>query len=207
MVGDTSVLNRASFSFWGLGYELIVTFIMKKILRESIHDLQDYQQKVTEGLSECLQLYKPEEEYKELGVFLGCLEALVTVHHAHHWQTLGDNFYADHELFQRLYEESYDEVDGLGEKAVGLGSPALTNYFRLHKHHYAFFKCINMGEDPATESLKAEVTFVVLGELIMKVLKEQGLMTSGLEQTIGSILEKHESHIYLLKQRVNAHKE
>lgn len=92
----------------------------------------------------------------------------------------------------------------MGEKAVGLGSPALTNYFRLHRHHYSFFKCVNKGEDPATESLKGEVIFVVLGEVIVRLLKEQGLLTTGLEQTLGTILDTHESHIYLLKQRVNA---
>lgn len=76
-VWSTSLVNRR-----------LVT-IMRKQLRESIADLEDYRREVEEGLPECLKLYKEDEEYKELGVLLGCLEALGIMHHAHHWQTLG----------------------------------------------------------------------------------------------------------------------
>jgi hypothetical protein len=51
-------------------------------------------------------------------------------------------------------------------------------------------------------TLRGEELFVALGGLIMEELKQQGIMSPGLEQTIGNFLDKHEGHLYLLKQRV-----
>ena len=43
-------------------------------------------------------------KYAELGIFLDLLRALSLLHHTHHWQTMGSQFYGDHLLYQRLYD-------------------------------------------------------------------------------------------------------
>lgn len=175
---------------------------MRKHLKESLgSDYDSLKQEVVDGFKECLRLYEDDEEYKELGIMLGVLRALGIIHQSHHWQTLGSTFYGDHLLFERLYGAVQEEVDMLAEKAVGVGSPALTNYFRQLRHFYAFFKCVSGGEAPVKESLKAEKLFLILGELVMQKLEGEGKLTRGVEQALGNILDKHESHVYLLKQR------
>ena len=39
---------------------------------------------------------------------------------------------------------------------------------------------------------------------MMNLLKDKGLLSRGLEQLLGTILDNHESNVYLLKQRVKA---
>lgn len=142
------------------------------------------------------------EQYAELGVLLSCLRGLDVLHQSHHWQTLGPEFFADHQLFQRLYETVNAEIDELAEKAIGLGSIKLTNYFTQMHHVFLFLKLVNQHKPLVEESLRGEELFVALGGLIMEELKQQGIMSPGLEQTIGNFLDKHEGHLYLLKQRV-----
>ena len=50
-------------------------------------------------------------------------------------------------------------------------------------------------------SLAAEKAYVHIGEKLMDRLKEAGLLTRGLEQMLGNILDLHETHVYLLDQR------
>ena len=39
------------------------------------------------------------------------------------------------------------------------------------------------------------------GLFLRTILEEKNLLTRGLEQLIGNILDKHEEHLYLLQQR------
>ena len=65
----------------------------------------------------------------------------------------------------------------------------------------------NMQDAPALrlakKSMLAERSFQTAGAKLMDTLKERGLLTKGLEQCLGTILDTHETHIYLLKQRIN----
>jgi len=172
---------------------------MRKSLRESIYDYEDYQAPIKQMLEHCMQLHK--EEYSELGVFLGWLKALEVIHQSHHWQTSGGDSYGDHLLYQRLYEEVAPEFDSVGEKIVGVGGIHMTNYFALVYHMKVFMEGVSQGEELHVESYRAELMFVIAGEMIMNSLEKKGLLTRGVEQLIGSILDKHESHVFLLQQR------
>lgn len=164
-------------------------------------DYDEFSQKATLLIEQCASSYSIDEEYKELSILLGFLRSLGMIHHSHHWQTLGDSYFGDHLLYERLYKTIEGEVDVLGEKVVGVGSPALTNYFRQLLHMKTFMKAINQGDPLITESFRAEILFVLCGELIVKLLERSGLLTTGIEQAVGNILDKHEGHIYFLKQR------
>jgi hypothetical protein len=90
----------------------------------------------------------------------------------------------------------------LAEKLVGVGSIKLTNYFSHIKHIHDFLSLVNRGKPLIEESYRGECLFVAGGELVMEQLKQQGLVTTGVEQAIGNVLDKHEGSLYLLKQRV-----
>lgn len=153
--------------------------------------------------SEMIELFD-NHEYAPLAGFLCATEALQMVHHSHHWQTLGETFYADHQLFQKLYESVQADIDTLGEKLIGLSKePKLTNYFARMKGMQKFLDLVTTSESYTKVSFRAVKLYVKAGEMVMKSLEEAGLLSPGLEQTLGTILEKTEEHVYLLQQRIS----
>ena len=152
-----------------------------------------------------VNLFEP-SPYAQLAAFLAATEALQTIHHAHHWQTKGENFYGDHLLYQRLYETVLAEIDLVGEKLIGVSQDvSLTNYFKRVKAMEMFLKAVTHSDQPyVVVSHDAELTYARMGGELMDQLEQAGLLTRGLEQMLGNILDKHEEHIYLLEQRVHA---
>ena len=148
-------------------------------------------------------------KYAELGVYIDLLRALSLLHHTHHWQSQGSQFYGDHLLYQRLYELADGQIDGVGEKAVGLGSPELVMSRHSLENMRRYIEALedaDMMDAPALKmakrSLLAEKSFITAGEKLMDQLKSKGLLTRGVEQLLGTILDTHEGVLYLLKQRV-----
>lgn len=142
-----------------------------------------------------------EVDFWELGMLIGVLRALVITQHAYHWQSSGANYYADHTLYQRLYTESEEDIDGIAERAVGTGGRELTNYHHQLTTASFFMKAISHQKPLYEEALDGEQAFIKLVEFAMKSLKEKGQLSPGIEQLLGDVLNKHESHVYLLKQR------
>lgn len=141
--------------------------------------------------------------HPDLAVWLGFIRGLGMIHQTHHWQTSGDSFYGDHLMFERFYKAVQDEVDTIGEKIAGIDSPKLTNCFFQLRHIHNFVKKVNSKTDNLLlVSLAAEIVFIETGELITERLKDEGLLTSGIANMLGDILDRHESHVYLLNQRL-----
>lgn len=156
-------------------------------------------------LKECSAVFG-DSEWAELAGFLAITEALQMLEHSHHWQTKGENFYGDHLLYQRLYETILGEIDLIGEKLIGVSQqPSLTNYFKRIKAMEVFLKAVTHNDQPyIVVSHDAELAYVRMGGELMDNLEQAGLLTRGLEQMLGNILDKHEEHIYLLDQRIQA---
>lgn len=150
-----------------------------------------------------------DSKYAELGVVIDLLRALSLLHHTHHWQTQGPQFYGDHLLYQRLYELADGQVDLVGEKAVGLGSPELVLPRHSLENMRRYIEAVEDGDIMDTPALKmakrsllAEKSFITAGEKMMDQLKSKGLLTRGVEQLLGTILDQHEGLVFLLKQRI-----
>ena len=154
-------------------------------------------------LEQCCSVFG-DSEWAPLAGFLAVTEGLQVIHHSHHWQTKGENFYGDHLLYQRLYEAVLAEIDLLGEKLIGVSQDAsLTNYFKRVKAMEMYLEAITHSDQPyVVVSHDAELAYVRMGGELMDQLEQAGLLTRGLEQLLGTILDKHEEHIYLLEQRV-----
>lgn len=151
-----------------------------------------------------------DEQFAELAVFLDLLRALQFLHQQHHWQSSGPIAFSDHLLFQRLYEGVAAEIDLLGEKTVSFGSTRLVNSKHSLSNMPKFLIAIEDGAGMASaggpshlarKSLLAEKSFVTAGEKLMKMLESKGLLSRGIENLLGGILDTHEGFIYLLKQR------
>lgn len=179
---------------------------MKQRLAEVLSSIEHKQ-----GLRNALELLQGEmrvydgknHDYADLAVWLAFLRALGMIHHSHHWQTMGSSFYGDHLLYERFYKAIQDEVDTVGEKVIGLDSPALTNYFLQMHHMKSFMKKVSSKErTPLLVSLEAELVFIAVGEVVSERLKEFKLETIGLANMLGDILDRHETHVYLLQQRL-----
>lgn len=150
-----------------------------------------------------------DSKYAELGIFIDLLRALSMLHHTHHWQAQGSQFYGDHLLYQKLYEMADAQIDMVGEKAVGLGSPELVlarHSLENMRRYIEALEDADVMDAPALKmakrSLLAERSFITAGEKMMDQLKSKGLLTRGVEQLLGTILDQHEGLLYLLKQRV-----
>ena len=156
---------------------------------------------IEQCLDECTKHFG-DSKFAPLAVFLGMTEALQMMLHSHHWETQGPEFFADHQLFAQLYTAMDAHIDQLGERTVGLSKePKLVNYFSRMKVKQKFLETCTTPEPYMVVSLAAEKAYIAAGEKLMDRLKEAGLLTRGLEQLLGNILDVHETHVYLLDQR------
>lgn len=146
--------------------------------------------------------------YPELSVLLVHLKFLAAVHQNHHWITKGDPFYGDHLLFARLYEGTTGDIDALAEKAIGLGSTSNVDIVLQHKQlcqllqGYGMTATIPQPTELAKRSYLAEMNFLKAAAHLAEHLKANGTMSRGLDNLLAGIEDKHEGHIYLLKQRI-----
>lgn len=143
-------------------------------------------------------------QYSELAVLLAVMRGVSLIHQQNHWISKGQKYYGDHLLFMRLYEAVDAEIDKLAEKIVGL---SVSDYVCLVPQVSHLVKFIELFKSELSEnttaksSYQAELFFMALCTMVFEQLKTVKLLTPGLEQTIGTILENHETNIYLLKQR------
>jgi DNA-binding ferritin-like protein len=148
--------------------------------------------------------------YPQLSVALVHLKYLAAVHQNHHWVTKGDPFYGDHLLFQRIYSNTVEDIDSLAEKAIGLGSTAnvdlvlVTSQLMKLVKGYGMTSTLPSPAELAKRSYLAEMNFIKVMAHIAEHLKECGLLTRGLDNMLQGIEDRHEGHVYLLKQRITS---
>jgi DNA-binding ferritin-like protein len=140
---------------------------------------------------------------------LACLRALAHVHQTHHWQTSGPSFFADHQLFERLYNESLEFIDQVAERAVGAAGPGVVNAHQQIDTMHLIVKSI-CGEPQAVvspdqmiqHSLRGEVVFLGFLTALLGELEEEGQVTPGTRNLLEGVGDKHETFVYLLQQRL-----
>jgi len=138
----------------------------------------------------------------ELGALVSILRAASIVHHAHHWQTVGN--YGDHLLFERIYNDSLPFVDQVAEKAIGLSNNVslvnpTTQVTAINLAVSTWYAAA--GTDMVGMSLGIEGCVLdCIKETITKI-SSQSLLSDGLENLLQGIMDKHEEFIYLLHQR------
>lgn len=145
--------------------------------------------------------------YAELSVMLVYLRFLATLHQTHHWTCADDPFYGDHLLFQRLYADIGPEIDLVAEKAIGVGtSDNVDLQLQMHQLMTLISQSKSQRSIPVANqliqlSLSAEMNFLKVVDVLVNSLEQSGAMSRGIDNMIAAIQDKHEEHVYLLKQR------
>jgi DNA-binding ferritin-like protein len=149
-----------------------------------------------------------------LATLVACLRAVYQIHQSNHWLAKGTWYYGDHLLYQRLYEAILPEIDGVAERAVGMGASEMMASLPQMQQTLAF--CQMFCEEPArgstpyaltgkhdpnamaSRSLQAELFLVGLVEEVEGIAGT----TPGTSNLLQGIADTHEGHIYLLNQRL-----
>lgn len=148
--------------------------------------------------------------YGELAAVLTMLRGLAVVHQSNHWATKGATYYADHLLFDRLYGNLTAEIDGVAERAVGLGGIGLVDPVSLAKQTAIVVGelCAGMPasanpDERVAVSLNAELKFLLMMQILTKEMQTKGTLSRGTDNLLAGVEDKHEEHVYLLKQRAD----
>jgi len=145
--------------------------------------------------------------HEALSELLAYMRAAIDLHQVHHWQTRGSTYYADHLLFERIYNESVPFVDHVAEKSIGLGSVDLVDLCQQSEMRHRFIMSMCSGtstvspQEMVERSLQAEMTLVGMIKQTIETLEAGGQLSHGLSNLLEGIGDTHESFIYLLKQR------
>ena len=121
-------------------------------------------------------------------------------HQGNHWTVSGPEFYSDHKLFERLYEESQAQIDALAEKAVSLMQ---VRAIELHEGLQRCMPLLNLLISLAVpgESSGLAEDHVQAAVLAVKACGQSEPLTPGLTNLLDDIYDTHESFQYLLGQR------
>jgi DNA-binding ferritin-like protein len=133
---------------------------------------------------------------------LAHLKALAWVHWTCHWQVQGDPFYGDHQLFERLYDALPDSIDALAEKIVFLYGRDAVDPIILEELSLQVLKKNLSSKSLYLKALSMEKSLQTLLNSAYKNLKSNNNLSLGMDDFIMSLANKHETHQYLLKQRL-----
>lgn len=142
---------------------------------------------------------------------LKVLHAVALVHHTCHWRTSGPQYYGDHLLFDRIYQDLLGHVDSVAERAIGLGSGVLVTADAIASGTLKVLECLGTlrkvdSADPATlATISLEAAKVALSavEVVTGAMKAAGNLTDGTENLLQGLADKYEEHVYLLSQRLS----
>jgi DNA-binding ferritin-like protein len=167
--------------------------ITAREMASALHDAEQYTKSV--------QGEEVREPRDILAAILGHLKGLYWFHWSAHWQTAGENFYGDHLLFERLKDAVEAEIDPLAEKIVAYYGAGVVDPAHVMEHEHEVmgaenepshvYRAYQMEKDLQTELQTA-----------YDELKAQDALPMGLDDFIMSMAHTHDSHVYLLQQRM-----
>lgn len=136
----------------------------------------------------------------ELFNLLVLIKAQAAYYQSCHWNSQGTSFYGDHLLFERLYTAVGGEIDMIGERVVtNIGSIDIVCLMACVSDTVEGW--VNLKQDVITTSLRSEVDLrIALTALIDNSNKEKSY---GVANMVQGIFDTHETHIYLLQQRLD----
>ncbi len=142
-----------------------------------------------------------------MSTILSFTEALEEMYEHMHWRASGPNYYGDHLLYQRLYEDIEGEIDGIAEKAVGVFGPDSIgpnkNISETAKITEKLISDTDTAEKFPEIAISAEEKFVELVSRALKEMDKSNELTNGIDNMLQGVVDSHEGHLYLLKQRAN----
>lgn len=140
-----------------------------------------------------------------LSAVLSILRSASFLHQTHHWQTQGPSYYADHLLFDRLYNDSQAFIDQVGEKTVGLGQTELVDAVAQAQQVAQIIGVLAKsasGPNQLVEtSLRMEALVLAVIDEAIGILRNSDSLTAGVDNLLQGVADQHETFVYLLQQR------
>ena len=161
---------------------------------------------MTDGWSLMRREAQEEDEntVERLQWLLACLRAQYWMYQQSHWQVMGDAYYGNHLLFERLYKSVIDQVDTLGEKMVSMHGPEAVNALDLGGKFEVWIKRWDLTECLHRRGLQAEQDFQVACQSVYETLGESGVLTLGMDDFLMATANEHETNEYLLRQTLRS---
>lgn len=131
---------------------------------------------------------------------LACLRAQYLSYQTSHWQVVGQSFYGNHLLFQRLYESVQGQVDGLAEKIVGYLGRQIVGLEYQMKHVWGYTQRWSQIGCHHKRGLQSEMDLQASLKRAYDGIKQVNAMTLGLDDWIMATANAHEENEYLLQQ-------
>ncbi len=142
--------------------------------------------------------------------YVGFMRMMQLWFHGAHHLTRGESFSGDHvNLYGKIYQTIEDQIDGAIEKGVGLFGDECACPLHLTEKALEI-----MSEYPSPIELKSagqaaiglqiEKDFLKFSQSFYDELKRMGAMTLGLDDMIMANANAHETHVYLLQQRIKS---
>lgn len=133
---------------------------------------------------------------------LGMLRAVHWSHWTTHWQVRGTPSYGDHLLFERLYKGLEEEIDALAEKIVSYYGAEAVDAVANADFMLRFLSRYEQVADPYARGLAVETYLQKSLKRVYDQLKGTDEMTLGLDDYLMATANLHETHQYLLRQRL-----
>jgi DNA-binding ferritin-like protein len=115
-----------------------------------------------------------------------------------HWMVRGADYYGQHLLFERLYNETKDNIDALAEQIVGTyGSDGIREDAQVIGERVVEFAAA--GEPAGKALLAAKAVQQKLAQAY-NTMRSTGTLTPGWDDVLTSIAGINDKHVYLLQQ-------
>lgn len=145
--------------------------------------------------------------------YVGFLRALALIHQNNHWQVHGENFYGNHLLFEKLQNNALAYSDSAAEKMIG----RFNDVDVLNLEGQATFiakMCIKFSPEKQEESgnkyvlssMNAIKGFLKYSDYTYEHMKEEKILSLGLDDLIMEIHASNENDLYHLSQVLRAEK-
>lgn len=142
----------------------------------------------------------PPSDAALLQYLLASLRGAHFSHWTSHWQVKGGTYYGDHLLFEKLYTKVVKDIDTLAEKIVSYYGPDFVEPIHQSEIMNSFLEK-HSDKDPIRRALSVELSIVKALQDVYAALENAKSLPLGLNDFLASTANKHDTFVYLLKQR------
>lgn len=135
---------------------------------------------------------------KALLNLLDQMRASYQVYQDSHWTVTGNDYYGNHLMLQRIYEETSKEIDGLAEMMVGSYGPEIIQEHRNDTSMWV--EVFTDAANPMAGALRAAQEVRMSIDSAYKAMEEHGELGRGWDDFLMALAQEKDTHLYLLQQ-------
>ena len=123
-----------------------------------------------------------------------------------HWQAHGENFAADHSMYDGMYKSLKKEIDTWAEKTVYMCGTQSVDDISIMRIAINWLDRWSKFKSEAEIAFVPELDYQATAKNVIDELRKSGMLTLGIEDFLISSMNDHERNLYQLKQRFNLQK-